>query len=94
MGGPGLTQTITKLPATYSQTAIGDEVVVMSLESGAFFSLTGTAQAIWLALDQHHQRAAVLAALAQDYASGPAELAADLDEFVAELVAAGLVRTD
>lgn len=94
MEGPGVNQTITKLSDNYSETAIDDEVVVMSLATGAFFSLTGTGRAIWQALDQHHQRAAVLNALAQQYTMAPADLNADLDEFMAELAAAGLVRTD
>lgn len=92
MEGSDLTQTITKMRANYSETAIDDEVVVMSLESGAFFSLTGTGRAIWQALDQHQTRTDLLAALARQYGGEPGPLAADFDEFVAELAQAGLVR--
>lgn len=77
--------------ARYAETKIDDETVVMSLETGDFFSLTGTAQAIWRLLDGTRDRAAILAALAADYEAPETVIAAEYDAFVAELHAAGLL---
>jgi hypothetical protein len=86
-----MTKTITKRPDQYSETAIDDEIVVMSLDSGTFFSMSGTGRAIWLLLDLHSRRADLLAELARDYDLDKAAIAAEFDEFVASLKEAGLV---
>lgn len=86
-----MTNTITKRPDQFSQSAIDDEIVVMSLDSGTFFSLSGTGRTIWELLDRHSQRSELLALLARDYGSEETAIAAELDEFVAALEQAGLV---
>ena len=86
-----MTSTITKCKDQYSETAIDDEVVVMSLDSGTFFSLTGTARSIWELLDQHAQRAQLLAALAGAYGQDESTIAGEFDAFIASLSEAGLV---
>lgn len=83
--------TLAKAAGQFTETTIDDEVVVMSLESGDFFSLTGTARAIWLALDQHHDRAGLVAALAVEFGTEPAEIAPDVDAFLGQLGTAGLL---
>jgi len=83
--------TLAKAAGRFTETTIDDEIVVMSLDSGDFFSLTGTARAIWLALDGQHDRAGLIAALAADFAAGPDEIADDVDAFLAQLMAAGLL---
>ena len=75
----------------FNETAIDDEVVVMNLDSGDFFSLTGTAGSIWQLIDGSRDRAAVLAALAAEYGVEPDEIAGDLDAFLAQLREAGLL---
>ena len=85
---------LAKDPTRFAETRIEDETVVMSLDTGDFFSLTGTAQAIWRLLDGTRDRAGLLAALAADYDAPDAELAADCDAFIAELCAAGLLVAD
>ncbi len=86
-----MTSTITKCKDQYSETAIDDEVVVMSLDSGTFFSLTGTARSIWELLDQHAERALLLAALAEEFGQDESAIAEEFDTFVASLSEAGLV---
>ena len=86
--------TITKRPDQFSQSAIDDEIVVMSLATGTFFSLSGTGRTIWELLDDHSDRAELLAALAQAYGRDEAAIAGELDEFIASLNAAGLVDCD
>jgi pyrroloquinoline quinone biosynthesis protein D len=82
---------ITKAQGRFSETEIDDEIVVMNLESGDFFSLTGTAREIWRLIDGTRDRAGLIAALAADYGIDGAAVATDVDEFLAELAAAGLL---
>ena len=81
----------TKAQASFSETAIDDEIVLMHLVSGEFFSLTGTGRAVWLLLDGTRTRDAVVAAAAEQYDVSPADIAADVDEFLTLLGAAGFL---
>lgn len=83
--------TLAKATGRFTETTIDDEVVVMSLASGDFFSLTGSARAIWDMLDAHHDRAGLIGALAQEYGAEPAAIAADVDDFLANLARSGLL---
>lgn len=87
-----MSQPLTKDPATYAETRIDDEIVVMNLASGDFFSLKDSAAAIWDLIDGTRTRAAVLAALAGAHDAAEADLARDLDDFLGELRAGGLIR--
>ncbi len=82
---------LVKCTDRFTETTIDDEAVVMDLESGSFFSLSGSALAIWELIDGTRDKAAVLAALRQVYAAPEADLVADVDQFVGDLAAAGLV---
>jgi pyrroloquinoline quinone biosynthesis protein D len=82
---------LAKAQGRFSETEIDSEIVVMSLETGDFFSLTGTAREVWLLLDGTLDRAGLIGALAADYDSDAAAVAADVDGFLAELAAAGLL---
>ena len=68
--------TLAKATGRFTETTIDDEVVVMSLASGDFFSLTGSARAIWDMLDAHHDRAGLIGALAKEYGAEPAAIVA------------------
>lgn len=83
--------TLAKAAGQFTETEIDDEVVVMSLASGDFFSLTGSARAIWLALDAQPNRAGLIAALAAQFDADPVDIAVDVDAFLAQLNAAGLL---
>ena len=84
-------QPLTKDATAFAETRIDDEIVVMNLSSGDFFSLRDSGAAIWDLIDGTRDRAAVLAALTRDYATAGADLAADLDAFLAELRGSGLL---
>ena len=86
-----MTKPLTKRRAAFSETAIDDEVALLNLKDGTFFSLTGSAAAIWPLIDGTRGRSALLAALAQTYDALPAEIAPDLDAFLAQLSAAGFL---
>lgn len=82
---------ITKLAGQFSETTIDDEVVVMQLDSGSFFSLTDTGRAIWLLIDGTRDRAALLTALAAEFGAAEADIAGDVDHFLASLRGNGFI---
>lgn len=86
---------MTRLPAKradrFIETEIDDEVVLMDLDSGNFFSLSGTALAIWRAMDEADDRSALIARLAQAYGAGEADVAGDVDSFLGDLAATGFL---
>jgi pyrroloquinoline quinone biosynthesis protein D len=86
-----VTQPLIKQSARFSETVIDDEVVVMSLESGDFFSLTGTARDIWMLIDGTRDRAVLLSQLAARYECPEAEIAEDINAFLEQLNQAGLL---
>lgn len=87
-----MTAAIVKNPARFVETPIDDEIVVMQLDSGDFFSLSGSARAIWEAIDGTRDEASICTALADEFPEAPRdELAADVTDFVARLRAAGLL---
>lgn len=89
-----MNQPLTKDPAAFAETRIDDEIVIMNLASGDFFSLTDSAATIWDLLDGTRDRAAVLAALTSQYDAEPRALANDLDTFLGELRGGGLIAGD
>ena len=86
-----MSQPLTKDPSAFAETRIDDEIVVMNLASGDFFSLHDSAAAIWDLLDGTRDRTAVLAALCAQYDAPNADLARDLDSFLGELRSGGLI---
>ncbi len=85
------TSGIRKLTDRFTETEIDDEIVVMSLENGDFFSLAGTSRAIWQMIDASLDRGSLLSALASDYGVGEEDIAADVDDFLAQLRNSGLI---
>lgn len=84
---------LTKQVDRFTETDIDDEIVVMRLDSGDFFSLADTAAAAWRLIDGTRDRAALIEELAAQFDADEAEIAADLDEFLARLKEQGLVAT-
>ena len=88
-----MTSLLSKNPASHTEAAIDDEIVVMALDTGDFFSLTGTAHAIWRLIDGNRDRGAIIAAVAAEYAVEEQAVAGDVDNFLGELEQAGFVRS-
>lgn len=82
---------ITKLSDRYTEAEIDDEIVVMRLDNGEFFALSGTAAAVWRLIDGQRDRESLVEALADEYSADEGEIAADVDEFLADLRGAGLL---
>ena len=75
----------------FSETDVDQEIVVMRLDSGEFFSLAGTAAAAWRLIDGTRDRSALVKALAEQFEGDEAEIAADVDDLIAELQGHGLI---
>lgn len=86
-----MTQALIKATQRFSETAIDDEVVLMSLADGTFFSLTETGAAIWHLIDGQRDRDAVLDALMAEYDVAAADAASALDAFLDQLLEVGFL---
>lgn len=82
---------IVKAADRFVETEIDGEIVLMRLADSDFYSLRDSGRAIWQAIDGLRDRDALLAALAADYEAPRAQLATDLDAFLADLRDAGLL---
>lgn len=85
---------LTKQPDRFAETDVDDEVVLMRLDNGEFFSLAGTAAATWRLIDGKRDRAALVAALSERFEGDPTAIAADVDAFLATLSEMGLIAVD
>lgn len=82
---------LAKLVERFTETDIDDEIIVMRLDNGEFFALSGTAAATWRLIDGQRDRAALLAALACEFAADESQIAADVDELLGRLKESRLV---
>lgn len=89
-----MTALLAKIPGRFSETTIDDEIVVMSLDNGDFFSLSGTGAAGWRLIDGTRDRAALIAELAAAYGVANSEISGDIDTFLDQLQAAGFIGKD
>lgn len=69
----------------FSETDIDEEIVVMRLDTGDFFSLAGTAAAVWRLIDGSRDEQALVEALAGEYEGDRATIAADVDALIVQL---------
>lgn len=88
---PAPTGAIVKLSDNFTETEIDGEVVVMMLDTGEFYSMTGTGCDIWRMIDGSRDRDAVVAGLAGEFDADPAAIGVDVDSYLAMLREAGLV---
>lgn len=75
----------------FSETAVDGEVILLNLDDGAFFSLSETAATIWPMIDGTRDRDDLLAELSGLYDAPVPVMTKELDEFLAQLKAAGFV---
>lgn len=82
---------IVKQAGRFSETTIDDEIVVMRLDNGEFYSLTGTGAAIWRMIDGTRGRAELIDALAQEFLGDRQQIGMEAEQFLGELEEAGLI---
>ena len=85
---------IAKRTDRFTEVEIDDEIVIMRLDNGEFFSLSGTAAAIWRLIEGDRDRAALVAAVAREFAADESDVAAEVDEFLLRLKEMGLLARD
>ena len=83
---------IVKRPGAFIETDVDDEIVIVGLDEGRFYSLEGTGRAVWRLIDGTRDRAALLALLQRDFDAPHDILAADLDAFLSEVASAGFIE--
>jgi pyrroloquinoline quinone biosynthesis protein D len=82
---------LAKASSRFTEKAAGDEIIVMTMNTGNFLSLTGTAAAAWLLIDGTRDRDALISALAFAYATEEQHIASDVEKFLEEIEALGLL---
>ena len=82
---------IAKVSDRLVQADIDDEIVVMRLDTGEFYSLTGTGASIWRLIDGSRDRDSLVGALAAQFEADKAEITADVDDFLRQLKESGLL---
>ena len=71
---------------------LGPESVLLDLKGQQYFRLNDTGQAIWRALEAGMTRPAIIAELMQTFDVDETNAGAEVDRFIKELAAAGLLR--
>lgn len=82
---------LAKLTDRFTEADIDDEIVVMRLDNGIFFSLSGTSAAVWRLIDGTRDRKGLLAALTDEFDGDEADIVSDVDEFLMRLRETGLL---
>lgn len=67
------------------------EVLVLDLRSSLYFGMTGTAARIWQLIEAGEPRETMVATLAREFAADRQVIEADVDAFVSDLTARGLI---
>ena len=71
---------------------IGGEAVMMSIEKGAYFGLNPIATRIWDLIDQPQSIAELIAVISAEYEVSDEQCSADVQEFVADMLARGIAQ--
>ncbi|MGA8569448.1 MAG: PqqD family protein [Candidatus Binataceae bacterium] len=71
---------------------VGGDVVILNLETGAYFGLDGSGSQIWRELVEYSSLEKAFESLKQEFDVEPDELRHDLDDLVDQLVKKRLVQ--
>ncbi|WP_435199737.1 PqqD family protein [Qipengyuania sp. 902] len=80
-----------KITANYVETEIDDEILLVDLDGGELFSLSGTAREIWRLIDGEQTLDEIADTVARGYSVEEKQLQRDVARFVAQLRDAALV---
>jgi hypothetical protein len=75
-------------------TELDQEIVLMSIDAGAYYGLAGTARSIWRELETPMTFAALVEELVKEYNIAPEVCAADLQQFLGAMEREGLLRVE
>jgi hypothetical protein len=77
-----------------SHDRLQDEVIVINVASGAYYSGSGTAADVWTLIAQGVSRDEAVRQLASAYATDEKHITADVEACIATLLARGLIEAD
>jgi len=83
-----------KLQDRFTETIDRDEIILMRMDTGEFFALSGTAAATWKLIDGERDRDALIEALQVEFAGSPAPIAKDVDQLLGQLMGIGLLARE
>jgi hypothetical protein len=70
------------------------EVILMSIDAGAYYGMEGSARSIWKLLETPLTFSSLVHRLGEEYSVSPETCAADLQEFLGKLERKGLLRVE
>ena len=79
------------VPRQVTSRLVGDETVLLDLESGMYFGLDGVGKRIWEAIDEGLTLREIAAIIVSEYEVDEIQAQADTIEFVGDLVERGLL---
>ena len=82
---------VLRIPPQVMSREVGDETVLLDLESGMYFGLDGVGKLIWESVSEGQSLARVAEAIVADYDVDAEQAQSDVLEFAAELVERGLL---
>lgn len=82
---------IRKLTENFIATRVDDEVLIVDLDGGELFSLTGTARSVWDAIDGSRDETAIVELMGARHTGDHARIAADVAALIDQFEAAALV---
>ena len=71
---------------------VGDEIVILDVNSGQYFGLNEVGAFVWDLLESESDRDAIVAALTAAYDVDAAQAAADVDDLLRDLAARDLIE--
>jgi len=83
-----------KLQDRFTETIDRDEIILMRMDTGEFFALSGTAAATWKLIDGERDRDALIEALQVEFAGSRAPIAKDVDQLLGQLMGIGLLARE
>ncbi|WP_162789518.1 PqqD family protein [Altererythrobacter sp. ZODW24] len=84
---------IIKQQADLIETQVDDELVIVSLVNGEFYSLKDTGLAIWQAIDGTRDEASLISTLASKCGAPEVEIAEDVQTFLSDLELNGFIKS-
>jgi hypothetical protein len=79
------------IPPQVMSRPVGDETVLLDLESGTYFGLDGVGKRIWESIDKGLTLGDTVAVIEAEYEVDKDQAKADVIEFVSDLIERGLV---
>lgn len=81
-----------KLTQNFVATQVDDEILIVDLDGGELFSLTGTAKSVWEAIDGKRGESELAALMAQQHSGDAGAIASDVAALIGQLEDAALVE--